>query len=274
MKLDRVVLENFGIYSRQSFDFDGAPLVLVYGSNESGKTTALNGLRQAMFGFPMKTPYLVGKTMAAEVHGTLMDGSAFQFSRKKGRKDEVAGKHGMRRLDAEDIPGLFGNVDLEMYQQLFGFTLEELRAGEASLKSAKLSEALAGGGMGGANLLQSLREDLQSSTIALYRARGGSQIATLLAEIRSRQEELKSLQVLPQAIEELRANMRSALERSEQAKSEIARLQLELVRTDKLKQALPKSQQLRGLIEHFLKSKSHKESIRPSSRSGATTRSS
>ena len=51
MKIDQVILENFGMYARKVLDFHSAPLVLIYGSNESGKTTALNGLRQALFGF-------------------------------------------------------------------------------------------------------------------------------------------------------------------------------------------------------------------------------
>ena len=244
MKLDRIILENFGVYARQKFEFDSAPLVLVYGPNESGKTTALNGLRSAMFGFPSRTPYLTGKPMSAEVHGSLADGSAFQFSRKKARKDEIAGKHGARRLDADDLPALFGNMDLDSYQQLFGFSLEELRVGEASLKSAKLSEALAGGGMGGANLLQSLRDDLLNSVTSLYRSRGSSQIASVLSEIRARQDELKSQQILPQAVEELRTKLRAAIERGEEAKTHYAQLHQRLNRAEKLKQAWPKQQEL------------------------------
>lgn len=244
MKLDRITLENFGVYARQKFQFDGAPLVLVYGPNESGKTTALNGLRHAMFGFPSRTPYLTGKPMSAEVSGKLADGSIFQFSRKKARKDEVSGKHGPRRLEAEDLPALFSNMDLESYQQLFGFSLEELRAGEASLKSAKLSEALAGGGMGGANLLQQLREELTASATTLYRSRGSSQIGNLLNEIRDRQDELKSLQVLPQAVDELRNKLRRASERGEEAKTRYAELHQQLTRAEKLKQAYPKRHEL------------------------------
>ncbi len=244
MKLDRIVLENFGVYARQKFQFDYAPLVLVYGPNESGKTTALNGLRHSMFGFPLRNPYLTGKPMSAEVFGKLADGSTFQFSRKKARKDEVAGKHGSRRLEAEDLPALFGNMDLENYQQLFGFSLEELRAGEASLKSAKLSEALAGGGMGGASLLQQLRDELTASTTTLYRSRGSSQIGTLLNDIRERQDELKSLQVLPQAVEELRDKLRSAVQQGEEAKARYAELHQQLTRAEKLKQAYPKRLEL------------------------------
>lgn len=252
MKLDRIVLENFGVYARQKFQFDGAPLVLVYGPNESGKTTALNGLRHAMFGFPSRNPYLTGKPMAAEVFGTLADGSVFQFSRKKARKDEVSGKHGPRRLEAEDLPGLFSNMDLESYQQLFGFSLEELRAGEASLKSARLSEALAGGGMGGASVLQNLRDELIASVTTLYRSRGSNQIGTLLDEIRERQEELKAQQVLPQAVEELRLKLRSAGQRGEDAKAQYAELHQQLMRAEKLKQAYPKQRELLRIDQELM----------------------
>ncbi len=252
MRLHHVVLENFGVYSRQKLEFDGAPLVLVYGPNESGKTTALNGLRSAMFGFPVRTPYLTGKTMSAEVVGRLADGTQFQFTRKKARKDDVVGKLGARRLVSGDLSLIFGEMDLENYQQLFGFSLDELRAGEAALKNAKLSEALAGGGMGGAAALQQLRHELATSVTTLFRARGASQIGNLLGEIRQRQEELKSLQTLPLVVEELRSQWSSALQSGQEVKSLYAELHQQLARAERLQQAYPKLQELRR-IEQVLK---------------------
>ncbi len=251
MRLNRIVLENFGVYARQKFQFDGAPLVLVYGPNESGKTTALNGLRSAMFGFPVRTPYLTGKSMSAEVLGSLADGTPFQFTRKKARKDEVIGKLGTRRITADELVSIFGDMDLDSYQQLFGFSLDELRAGEAALKNAKLSEALAGGGMGGANVLQQLRNELAASVTTLFRTRGASRIGNLLAEIRLRQDELKNLQTLPLAVEELRAQLAAATHSGNEARMHYADLHHQLTRAERLQQAYPKLQELRR-IEQLL----------------------
>lgn len=242
-----MLLENFGIYARQKFDFDQAPLVLVYGPNESGKTTTLNGLRNALFGFPTRSGYLTGKPMSAEVVGRLADGTTLQFSRKKARKDEVVGKCGARRLTGEEVHALLGKMDLETYQQLFGFSLDELREGEQALKNAKLAEALAGGGMGGAHWLQQLRADLTNSVSGLFKARGGSQIGTLLNDIRSQQDSLRQLQTLPSAVDDLRLKLQQAIERGEEAKNHYAQLHLQVARAERLQQALPKLVELRRL---------------------------
>ncbi len=239
MKIHRVLLENFGIYTRQEFLFDGAPLTLVYGPNESGKSTALNGLRNALCGFPLRSPYLTGKTMQAEVSGQLNNGTEFSFSRKKGRRDDLSGRLGNRRIDSEDIAKMLGNIDLETYQQMFGFTLDELREGEKSLKNARLAEALAGGGMGGANVLQHLRTNLDEATQSLFRNRGSSRIANILGDIRTTQDELRKLQTLPAAIEDIRLRLHQANEQRENNKLKFAGLHGELSRCDRLSQALP-----------------------------------
>jgi uncharacterized protein YhaN len=247
MRLDRIHLENFGIYTRQKFQFDSAPLILIYGPNESGKTTALNGLRSAMFGFPSRSAYLTGKPMAAEVAGRLADGTEFEFTRRKARKDELAGKIGKRRIAGEELTAIFGEMDLDSYQQLFGFSLEELRNGETALKNAKLSEALAGGGMGGAAALQLLRSELGNSVTSLFRTRGSSRISSLLGDIRTRQEELKGLQVLPFEVEELRNQLLAAIQGGEEAKATYVDLHQRLTRAERLQQAFPKLQEMRRI---------------------------
>src|SRR6187551_3628888 len=112
MKIQTVLLENFGLFGGRRYRFDGQPLVLIYGANESGKTTTLNGLRQALFGFPHKSAYLTGKPMSAEVTVTLRDGRTVRFSRQKKRNDSfTATIDGKVPLDESQWFELAGGLD-------------------------------------------------------------------------------------------------------------------------------------------------------------------
>lgn len=241
MHLDRLQLENFGMYHRRLLELGQADLILLYGPNESGKTTALNGLRQALFGFRARTPYLTaGRTMSAEVSGRLANGQTLVFTRRKGRQDEVEGSLAGRAIEAAEILRQLGNLDLGSYEQLFGFSLEELRRGEEALKSAQLSEALAGGGLTGIHSLHLLRSDLQTTLAELYKPRGSRSLINLqLNEIQNIKSELSKVQVLPSAVEELQRQRQHLYQQGEQLKEEHASLFQFRAETQRLLEMFP-----------------------------------
>jgi uncharacterized protein YhaN len=252
MKLDCVTLENFGIYTRKVFQFDAAPLVLIYGPNESGKTTALNGLRQALFGFKARTPYLTGRAMIAEVAGVLANGQRVAFKRRKSRQDDVAGTIDGRTASAEALQAALCNLDLPSYEQLFGFSLDELREGEAALKNARLSEALAGGGLGGMHALQQLRDELQESLTELYKSRGStSKINVKLADILKTNDALRNTQVLPTAVEELQRELAEVKLQSDEVRARYGQAVQARLAAERLRDALPKFRQ-RSALERQL----------------------
>ncbi|QDV25063.1 AAA family ATPase [Aureliella helgolandensis] len=217
MKIESITLENFGIYARKTFQLDSAPLVLIYGENESGKTTALNGLRQALFGFKAKNVYLQPRqTMQAAVSLRTADGGELAFTRKKGRIDEVNATLEGHAIPNDELRRWLCHLDLDSYETLFGFSLDELRAGEAALKNANLSDALVGGGLGGIRALQQLQADLNNSLTDLYKARGStSTINVQLKEISNTQKSLQQAQYLPTAVKDLRENLATAKASSE-----------------------------------------------------------
>jgi uncharacterized protein YhaN len=252
MKIDRVTLENFGIYTRKTLELNSAPLVLIYGPNESGKTTALNGLRQALFGFKLRTPYLTSRPMSAEVVCRMSDGGLLEFSRRKGRGDDVTGTHNGRVVQSQDIQGLLCNLDLASYEHLFGFSLDELREGEAALKSARLTEALAGGGLGGMGVLQKLRSELQNSLGELYKSRGSnSKINVKLSDIKKCNDTLRATQVLPAEVEDLQRALLELQEQSEQVRDKVAAAMREQRAAQRLREAIPKFRQRAALVNQI-----------------------
>ncbi|MEM8736591.1 MAG: AAA family ATPase, partial [Planctomycetota bacterium] len=204
MKFQRISIENFGSFPRRDLDFSGASLAIIYGPNEAGKTTALNAIRQAVFGFRARTPYLTGRTITASVSATLADGSTLEFTRRKGRPDQIDGTHRGADLNEARLRNLLGDVDLDCYEQMFGFSQEELRLGQQTLKDAKLTEALAGGTFGGIHALEGLRTELSENLQSLYKARGStSAINVLLREIEEANQKLKTLEVPASLIEDI-----------------------------------------------------------------------
>ncbi len=241
MKLDSITLQNFGVYSNRRFDFRRAPLVLIYGLNEAGKTTALNGIRQALFGFRPRTPYLMGTGgMSAQVEARLRNGSALQFTRQKGRPDKVDCLLDGQQIRERQFLEIMGEWSLDSYESLFGFSQVELTAGQETLKSAQLAEALAGGGMYGINALENLRTELSTSLAELYKSRGStSEINVKLNEIKVARENLRIDEVPPQAIEAVRRDLNSAESEAERLQQQFADLQSQAISTQKTIDALP-----------------------------------
>lgn len=209
MKLQSITVENFGIYAQRTFEFGGSSVVLVYGENESGKTTALNGIRQTLYGFPVRTPYLVGQTMRAQASLESKQGSQVEFTRRKARVDEIVGTVDGSPVSAETIKHLLCNLTLDDYQSLFGFSLLELQRGEDALKTTPLTHALAGGGLDGMTRLESLQGDLAQTLGDLYKSRGqNAPINTLLREIQQTREALRKKQVLPSVVMQLQTELK------------------------------------------------------------------
>ena len=241
MKIDTLVLENFGIYGMKQFPLAAESLILIYGPNEAGKTTALNGLRQALFGFPGKNPYLTGKTMSASVQATLRDGQRIEFSRRKKQVDNFAGKRNRQTpLTQDELTHILGNFDLKAYESLFGFSLDELRKGNEALKHTKLTEALAGGGLGGLDRLIRVQKDIQSFLGETLKKSGGSaRINAKLSEIRSESDTLESLEISPAELDLLHQRLANATQRSQSCSVQLDRLRAELADGQRLAGALP-----------------------------------
>ncbi|MCA9193303.1 MAG: AAA family ATPase [Planctomycetales bacterium] len=248
MKLNRITLRNFGIYVQREFHFESAPLVVIYGANEAGKTTALNGIRQSLFGFRTRTPYLTGRPMSATVSARMADGRELEFTRKKARQDELSGSCDGRKLGPDDLHQYLGSIDLDTYEQLLGFSLNELREGEAMLRNAKLCEALAGGGLGGLTALQHLREELNSSLADLYKLRGSnSQINVVLSQLSDSQRRLREAQIQATDVTQLRHELNEQLRHSEQLKHRYQAIFRERSFTHRKVVVLPKFRQLHAL---------------------------
>lgn len=219
MKLISLDVENFGVYSAEHFDFAGtnpeSGFCLVHGPNEAGKTTLLQLVREVLFGFRNRNRYDFGNysgDVAAKVRAELADGRRLRFRRRKGTKDRLTGEiEGSREpLDEPAFERLLA-AGPELYEHVFGFSLEELVAGEKSLRDAGLTEALFGGGLGGLGRFRELRDTVKSEHEQLFKSRGRKpRINELLGSIAEAKARLDSAFVDPREYARLREEFTAA----------------------------------------------------------------
>ncbi len=251
MRLLEIEVENFGMFQETSLRLGDGRFHLVCGPNEAGKSTLLQLMRELLFGFPIRNPYAFAEhdgEMAATALAEMKDGSRIRFRRRKGTKNTVTGEvEGTGRdINESGLIGLLGNANAEMYQNVFGFSLAELASGEASLKNARLEEALYGGGLGGlANFQRSLAA-IQAEHQSLFapKAHKGRTINKLLAEIHEGATKLGHAMVKPRDYKELcqrRNECVDAAERLRQQREDCFRQQAHI---ERLSHALPLWQRL------------------------------
>ena len=213
MKLRSVEIENFGMFSGRTFDFEGDGVQLLFGANEAGKSTLLQLVRELLFGFPARSPYAFADhagEMAATATVEMSNGTEVQFRRRKGRKGEVVGRieSSNRDIDAAGLSRLLGGANADLYGHVFGFSLQELASGEKSLKHANLSEALYGGSLGGLANFQAVQAGLKEEADNLFTPKGRTAkiINKLQSEIKQKNAELRKATVKPRDYEKLRAS--------------------------------------------------------------------
>lgn len=140
MRIDRVRIEHFG--GLKHIDTGPDPLgriAVVYGPNESGKSTLFNFTRAMLYGFApasrAKNPYAPwsGADIEGHVDGHLDDGGAFQLRRRLR-----SSPWGRLKIDDEEVelrnrPAPFAkHVPADVYRKIFTLTLDELAGLDAS----------------------------------------------------------------------------------------------------------------------------------------------
>ena len=77
MRIDRLDLAAYGCFTNAVLDFanTGRNMVVVYGDNEAGKSTALEAIRHWLFGFDKATDKVafIHKPASLRIRGTMSD---------------------------------------------------------------------------------------------------------------------------------------------------------------------------------------------------------
>ncbi len=189
MRLRRLRLPRYGLFTGAEIDFgarsDGAPdLHIVYGPNETGKSTALSAYLDLLFAIEHRTRYaFLHRFDAMRVEADVeIGGEVRRFARIKRRRDTLL--DGRDRPVADDaFAAALGGMDRAAYKTMFSLDDDTLEAGgEEILESeGRLGQLLFAGGAGLVELGATLRK-LRDESDAFRKGRARN---TKLHELKS-----------------------------------------------------------------------------------------
>lgn len=179
MRLERLDLEFFGHFSGKSLDFGAKPkdsdFHVIFGPNEAGKTTVMEGYLRLLYGFPPREAYAFKHDRAAlRVSGTVQIGDASTaFTRLPSRTANLVDANGTALPDTALSQALAG-LSMTEYRNLLCLDDETIEKGgdQIAASEGKVGELLfstASGIMDIAALLDEARKEADT----LY-LKGGS----------------------------------------------------------------------------------------------------
>lgn len=242
MIIERLDLLAFGRFTNRSIDLSAGPrrFHIIYGPNESGKSTSLRALSDWLFGF-QGTPVddYVHKLSALRVGGRLAEPESeivLECIRRKGNKDTLLGSDNKTKIPSKSLDAMLQGIDKESFKQQFGISHQQLVEGGILILEGKgdLSEILfsAGAGLG---RLQSIRQKIAEQCKAIYSDRKSSSpgLNQLLDEWESLRTKLKEQTLLPATYNAMRADLARANAKAMSCATELssARRKIEKLRS-------------------------------------------
>lgn len=254
MKIKRLDLKAFGPFTGTCIDFsEGSPgLHLVYGLNESGKSSALRALQSLLFGFPRSTSDdFVHTYNQLLVGGCLQNGEGKEitFLRRKKNKNSLFDENG-KQLDDSALSPFLNGMEPALFNTLHGIDHETLVSGGQAIldQQGEVGQALFAAGAGLVSL-KSVLNELETEGEGLFKARGSNQeISVLLSQYKDLVAEAKRLSLSTRewqdhfrALEEASNNLRVANEKKSTLNRQKRRL-------ERIGQALPHLGQRRMIL--------------------------
>ncbi|UES41950.1 AAA family ATPase [Roseibium aggregatum] len=253
MRLRRLDLTRYGKFTDYSIDFGeherGTPdLHIVYGLNEAGKSTALSGYLDLLFGIEERTRYsFLHQGKAMELGACLeFEGSAHEFRRFKQRSNSLLNEHGQPVNEAILSLPLAG-LSRDAYRMMFSLDDQTLEDGGNAILESKgdLGELLfsASAGLAGVN---SILETAAAEADGIFRKRASStKIAGLKRQIADLKSQRDEIDVQASAYKTLTATLAQAETAYDAAMKEIATAKVRHEEIARVLRAYPLSSEYR-----------------------------
>ncbi len=177
MRLRRLDLIRYGHFTDKTVDLPWgmADLHIVFGPNETGKSTALAAVEDLLFGIPARSPYGFLHGMPDMRIGALLENgrASLEVVRRKGNKDTLLGPDGSVPAGGEGaLQPFLAGADRSFFERMFSLDHERLQKGGKEILEARddAGQTLFSAGAGIAGLTQRLTR-LSSEADALWGSR-------------------------------------------------------------------------------------------------------
>ncbi|MBW4963521.1 YhaN family protein [Sulfitobacter sp. CW3] len=255
MRLRQLDLDAFGHFTDRKIDFGEAPaggsdFHIVFGPNEAGKTTLMEGYLRLLFGFPKNDPYAFKHQRAnLRVGGVVeIDGAAHSFTRLSKREPNLLDAQGQVTPDTV-LTNALRDLSVDEYRKLLCLDDETIEAGGEEITKSKgdIGKLLFSAAAGISDLSQVL-EDVNARSLEIYRKGGTkSEFAALKAELAEVNQQIKDQDVSASAYRALRSDLENAQTLETGLRGEEKDLALRKLELENLLKAHPLAAQLREL---------------------------
>lgn len=237
MRIDGIYVDGFGIYHNHEVADIQPGLVVLAGSNESGKSTFLEFVRSMLFGFPAarrgRNPYppLRGGKYGGRLQVTTKSGRSYSIERD-ARQVITAGEDGWTS-SSEPAETLLGGMDRDTFERVFAVGLDDLHGlGVLSEEGVKERLLAASAGLGIASVPGALGW-LEASLANVMQPRGRRQmLPRALADLRRAEEVVESTRgeaaeyaVGARRLEELKQSGAQAREEQDMLRRQLRRVE-------------------------------------------------
>lgn len=245
MKILNLNLKAFGPFTDSQLDLSGGDngLHIVYGPNETGKSSSLRAITDLLYGFNSRTPDdFIHAYRSLRVGAELQhsDGTTLEIVRRKANKKSLFNADDSKPLDEAELTNFLGDVDRELFQMMFGIDHERLRRGGEQIAKGdgRIGELLfaAGAGLVG---LQNVQTKLQEEKDALLKVSGRSgSIVTGIKEYQEGRKAVKESQISVDTWKRHDDSLRAANVRKDKLDEAIAKNRSEQNRLIRIKDAI------------------------------------
>jgi uncharacterized protein YhaN len=246
MKILQLDLIAFGPFTGKILDLSqgNQGLHIIFGNNESGKSSALRALRQFFYGIPAQSSdnfvheYANMKVGARLLHSS---GKTLSLVRKKGRSNTLRNADNDKPVDESELTIFLGGLKQEVFESMFGIDHLELVAGGEIICQAKgeLGQLLFSAGTGAADI-RSISEKLSAEAEELFAPRGSKPIINAaLAGLKEATAALKQSEVPTAEWEQHDKALQEAVNRKATLEKELSLKEQTLGKLERIGEALP-----------------------------------
>ncbi len=255
MIIENINIDNFGIFQDKVISGLKPGLNLIFGNNESGKTTFAEFIKRTMFRHPDRRssikPY--------EMPGNPSPGGTI-FCRTSGGTEFSIARHGVRNggnvevirngnTGGEELLRDLITVSESFYRNIYAITLEELHSAEFMQDDELKSSLFSAGLETGTVSLSKLRADIESEMKTIFTPQGKNPVrdmADKALELRSR---IREAEAVAATVDQLQSELDENRQQAIVVKKELTGTQIELDKLSRRRNAYGTWLRLREELE-------------------------